>query len=171
MSSSESSGRGLAYGVFLVICGCFLAWQAWLIEPSGMTNPRDIGPKAFPLALGAALAAAGVWFCLMSVRADMSRSPDGAVEPTSPVKPDVLSPVARALRPALVIVGLVVLTLAMPIVGFSIATFVFATLMLLLMGDRSPLSCVITAVALVAIVQLLFVRVFQVVLPTGPLGL
>lgn len=154
---NDSPPSGLVFGLFLLTVGLALLVGGWQIEPSGMTNQRDVGPRVAPILLGLALIAGGL--------AAATERWWGAPPPVGSESASAHSPV----RPWIVLGGITACTAAMPWAGFMAPAAVLSVGMLSLLGARWWETLLATAVIL-GMVRLLFVETFQVVLPTGPWG-
>ena len=127
------------------------------IRKPGFASNQDPGPQFFPELLGFILALCGIFWVLKSFQ---------SIDKDSEVTGGTSS--NRTLL--LFIGGLAAYLLAMPWVGFSIASCVFVYCMIWLQGSRWFLALPLS-VGLVAGIQLLFGSLFHVQLPSGVLGL
>jgi len=143
----------------------------WERSPSSW----DGGSRAFPITLGCVLVFGAAYeFFKSRVRgkketalgrevADepgvgdfLVASKDESAKPGTPMRVRLLS----------VCVGLVAYLLLLPVVGFIIATTVFACLMMRWLATTWPMS-MLSALILTVAVYGLFVRLFKVLLPDG----
>ena len=157
--SDRDSGDGLLYGVFLLLVAGWFLWSAREIPAAG-TNPRDPGPRVFPVMLAAALGLAGAGLVVQQVVQRVASGRQAAKSPPAEQQ-------ASLLRPLGALAALVLCTTAMPYVGFATAAFVYCVMMLRTWG-AGWLGAVAASLGLVLLVQLLFVIGFRVVLPLGP---
>jgi tripartite-type tricarboxylate transporter receptor subunit TctC len=149
----------------------FLAQQdeQWrvVIEAAGYEDmdTHDPGPMFFPTVLAALLAGFGAvsWW---KGRDGTAQEPPAAGSPRAELGTVALN----WPRVLLLLAGLAAYVLALPWVGFALSTLLFAVLTLRWLGSRWPLAAVVS-LAIVAVVQTLFVGVFKVQLPGGQLGL
>ncbi|MCX7814403.1 MAG: tripartite tricarboxylate transporter TctB family protein [Tepidimonas sp.] len=137
-------------GVFALLLAALLVWQGWGLEAPFSYEP--VGPRAFPLLLAAVIALCGLWL-LVRGRDRAEPNPPGA-------NVRIAAMVAVVTGYALVFVSL----------GFPVATALMAVFVGRLFGGRW-LPCVAGGVGLGLGLYLLFDKVFDVVLPTGLLGL
>lgn len=127
------------------------------IRRTGASQANDPGPRVFPAALAATLlvagAAYGAWG-LASLVQRRSAEPRAARTTTADYR-------LRAVIAAAAMIGYVAV---MPIAGFSLSTFAFATGMLVALGAGLVRAACVSA-ALVGLIQLLFRQLFHVILP------
>ena len=90
---AEAQGDGLIYGLFLVAVAVWFLWSARDIPAAG-TNPRDPGPRAFPLMLAAALGAAGAGLVARQLAQGFARTKRVKSPPAQ--QPSLLRPLAPA---------------------------------------------------------------------------
>lgn len=154
---ASGAASGLAFGSFLLMVGLALAIGGACIQPSGMTNQRDIGPRVAPIALGVILMLGGV---AISSERWWSSNRASSQEP---------SEVDSKVRPWIVLLGMIACTAMMPVAGFMAPAALLSVGILLLLGARWW-EAFAASVVILGMVRLLFVETFQVVLPTGPWG-
>jgi putative tricarboxylic transport membrane protein len=117
--------------------------------------PGDPGPRAFPVAAAALVAAGAIAALILDLR---------------PAAAEAGEPVGTSL---LVALATVVYLAVMPLVGFSVATALLVVgVSLRLDRDRRspPLAHALVAATTAAALWLVFTRLLDVVLPAGPWG-
>lgn len=147
----------LIYGLFLVaVSGLF---SIGILNMEARPPSRgDPGPRAFPLGLAVVLGAAGVGLAAGGWRSRASRlSPTTAVPGTG-----------SWVRPLTTLVGVTLCAASMSWIGYGPALSLLSLLLLKSWGASWP-GALVTAAMLVGVVDLLFVRVFRVLLPMGSL--
>lgn len=142
MSDRAFGGVGLALAAFYI-------WAATQIELSFISDP--LGPRAFPVLIGLIIALSSVVFLLV---------PDP--EPAWPGA-------RRALEIALSVAVMVAYSVALPEVGFLIAT-VFAAGFLSWRLGAHPLAAAIAGVAISGGIYLIFKVILGLSLAEGPFG-
>ena len=154
--------------LFWIAIGCFFLWFAGNIPEADFTSAGDPGPRFFPQCLGALLLLGGLYSLLRPV---FGLRP-GSDATTFPKTDETESP-DRTRRPLNGLLVLIAITLYIPAVswlGFSLATLLLTTSLLLFLGSRWSVSLGVTC-ALITLVQLLFGYAFNVPLPTNHWGL
>lgn len=142
MSDRAFGGIGLALAAFYM-------WQATQIELSFISDP--LGPRAFPILIGLVIATSSVVFVLV---------PD----------PEPIWPGARRfLEIGLAVAVMVAYAIALPEVGFLIAT-IFAAGFLSWRLGAPPLSAAIAGVAISVGIYVIFKLVLGLSLAQGPFG-
>jgi putative tricarboxylic transport membrane protein len=150
------AGRGLTVdrvaGAVLVLFALAVAWQALGLPLGSLANP---GPGYVPLALAAALAAAGLAIALF----DRGSRPWRAVRWTE-------------ARHALGILAACAFSaLALERLGFRATVFALVAFLLGALERRRLLAVAVAAFALAAGTHYLFATLLKVPLPRGPWGL
>lgn len=149
------ASRDIIAAIGLLIFSGLYAWATFYIPDR--TIPHTPGPSFFPFviitivaALSAALLAKGI----MGVRS--GDSPD--------------SKQSFAPLPGLTLGAFVIYLAILPWAGFLIAGVVFFAVLMLLYGSRAPVKIILWSLALPTALYAIFTEVFQILLPTGPLG-
>ena len=152
----KSEPSSFWFGAWLVVvAGLFLYFGA-SIKPLPFADENDPGPRAFPLVLSLFLLAGGCWQMIAAMATRRSHPVSKSTEPSS--------------REALLVGGaLLVYLFVVPWVGFLVPSAVLAALMAWRLGARKW-AAGLTAIVLLLVIQLLFVRVFKVQLPQGVWG-
>lgn len=138
------------FGIIGIVLAAFYAWQATLIRESFISDA--VGPKTFPIIIATVLGLSSV-YCL--------------------VKPDPAPDWPRFGR--LAEIGLATLVLlayavALPEIGFLIATAAAATYLTWRLGTR-PLQSVVAGVLTSAGIFIVFRMILGLSLARGPLGM
>jgi putative tricarboxylic transport membrane protein len=154
----------LAVTICVVALGIFVLVTAQTIKPASVPDP--IGSKGGPIFVGLALVVGGLALVirrLMRWRSEATIvSPDG-VEDDSGVE------AGYAPRAISIWAASVVYVLAMPFVGYLLATPIFVAVVLLLFSVRSWPMILGVSVGFTVPVFLLFAEFLNVRLPTGVL--
>jgi hypothetical protein len=171
-------GDRLSCGIFLLLVGAVFLVGSRDIRRTGATAEHDPGSRMFPVGLALILTAGGAAAVASGLLLKPGPAKLAAAEPalTSPPSAsdsltdnDGRPSARRRLLPWLLIAGLLACTAAMPTIGFSAGAFLLAAAMMIAL--RVPwLQAVACSALLVAVVRLLFVQLFQKLLPTGWLG-
>lgn len=163
---NEKPSRSLGPVLFLV--GLLTLILARDIPQSTLGNNEDPGPRAFPNALAILLILGGLYEQARTLRLRRPAPAPSAARNKSSVWKN-LSRVEN--RNALILVGALALYLvAIPWVGFPLATLLFSAGMMLQLGAHWRLAAPFS-LGLVAVIYLLFTVLFRVQLPVGVLGL
>lgn len=128
---------------------------AWRLERPAMADP--LGPAAFPLLLGGALALLAVFLLLFPPTA-----PEGAPRPAG-------GGISRYGRPALVMALLLGNALTMQWLGYALSTFGFLLGGLAVLGEMPWPRGLLFSLSFTAGLYLLFARVLHLTLPVGTL--
>lgn len=156
MTTEKSSSCWL--GLSLIAIGGLALTLARGFADSGLGSNADPGPAAFPTILAFGLIAGGAWELVQSIRTGAWRGSLAGIRD-------------RTLLQVLILVaGLVGYARLIGVVGFSLATIAFATILLIWLGTRWWIA-LIAAASLVVVVVSLFVWLFKVQLPSGMIGL
>lgn len=146
------------FGGLLALFGAILVWDGWRLgreaRPDGMFD--DLGPDRYMMLLGGLLLAAGITIAV--------QAKGGAVTWRRPVLWPLSSPVVFTL----VMAGYALLT---PLLGYTLATFLFFVAAFQLAHPRRwPVTVGISAAA-TAISYVLFVQLSDMPLPRGLVGI
>jgi putative tricarboxylic transport membrane protein len=148
----------------LVLLGGLAVARAALELPAG-TASDPLGPRGFPLLLGAGLAACGAVLAAASLRSSV---PDTAVSTGVTPDDEERAPYSWP-RVSGAIAASVAYVLALIPLGALFATMAYALALLLLQGRTSRREAAAVAVAFPLFVYFLFDVVLGVPLPGGPL--
>ncbi|MDI6893832.1 MAG: tripartite tricarboxylate transporter TctB family protein [Bacillota bacterium] len=130
---------------FLLASGGYL-WLAFHIRSFWSGDP--LGPRAFPIVLGVALAAGGLGLLCAPPRTEGTSS-------------------RRLAAPLALWVLLVAYCLLLPRIGYPVATTLFLIVAAYLAGERSPVRLLCLSVLVATGLFLLFTRVLDIYLPPG----
>lgn len=129
---------------------------AALVIAGGLTTPDPgfgvVGPAAFPLAIGALMLVSAAWLAR-----DAARSSAPALDPID----------RRPLLATVLATG--ALLVAFVPAGFVLSGASFLVVQSRILGSRSLVRDLVAALAFVAVVYLLFVKLLTIDLPRGPL--
>lgn len=128
---------------------------AWRLERPAMADP--LGPAAFPLLLGGALALLAIFLLLFPP------APEGAT-----ARPAAAG-LGRFARPALVMTLLLGNALTMQWLGYALSTFGFLLGGLAVLGERPWPRGLLFSLSFTAGLYLLFARALHLTLPVGTL--
>lgn len=142
MSDRVFGGIGLALAIFYI-------WQATLIEESFISD--EVGPKTFPIVIGVILGLSSIYFVL---------KPD-----PSPHWPAM----GRLTEILFAVLVMIAYALALPEVGFLIATAVAATYLTWRLGTK-PLQSVLVGVLTSVGIYVIFRLILGLSLARGPFG-
>lgn len=146
-------------GAAIALFGLWFLWQAAeLREGPGYAA---VGPKVFPLIVGAGLFASGALLILAQVVRAQRPEPLEEAEATPPTDWRTLG--ALALLLALYV-------LAFRPLGFILSTVAFLPAGARVLGSRSPVRDLAVGVALALATDLTFTRLLGLELPAGPLA-
>jgi putative tricarboxylic transport membrane protein len=155
----------LAIGVAVVLIGIGVLFVAQGIRPTGpVVDP--IGPRAFPYMIGAFFLIGGSWTIFNRLRRWKSESGDIVESDGEADEPGIPASARQAFT---VVVALILYVLAMPPIGYPIATPLFVIAALKAMRMQSWLTIVATAVIYTAVTYVVFALYLRVDLPLGPL--
>ncbi|TWT56920.1 Tripartite tricarboxylate transporter TctB family protein [Thalassoglobus neptunius] len=161
---SEFTGT-LSYGVFLCILGASAIYFAKDFRAIALSQ-SDPGPRAIPVACGVIMIIGGLWqFAVAWRKRQQSQTDRDQLPVPSELSVDETKQRRRGNLRALVTLGLLIgYVILLPTFGFIVATIVFGILVLKNFG--SPWSeAVIATASISAVVYVLFVNLFQVMLP------
>jgi len=165
-SSPQLAGRrrGSTFGFVLILVSAFFLYFAKDISRSGLTAANDPGPRALPVAICLLLLAGGL------VDAGLEwwrrRCPVGDATVFEEERGDEAQRRGGLVNVLFLVVFLVGFLVLVSIIGFLPSTFLFAFGMTWRLGARWWHALVFAAV-LVAVIYVLFVRMFEVPLPGG----
>ncbi len=174
----ERSKTGWSFGATLVAIGISATLLARAIPVRALGGHRDPGPRAYPTVLGILLIAGGIFELLQAWRTRSRGAP--GLDATGRLEAGGADASAADRSQAefnrggivdgLLILGAVVLYVpAIGWLGFAPSTALFCVGVMRRLGARW-LSAVVAAIALVVVVEVLFVKLFQVQLPAGRFG-
>lgn len=166
-TTHESSTVTLSLPLAILAVAVFALVYAADINSNRAGNANDPGSRFFPVGIACCLA---LWSLVELGRYAVSRFRNTADQNGLRTRRPFSRTIGNYGMPIFFIVAMSVYLLAMPRIGFSISTVVLASGVLMMQKMRWYQSLLI-AVAMVAVVQLLFVVLFKVQLPTGELGL
>jgi putative tricarboxylic transport membrane protein len=138
------------FGVIGLALAGFFIWQATQIQTSFISDP--VGPKAFPMIVGGVLGLASL---VMVLRPDP--------RPNWPAAGPFLEIAVAALV-------MVIYALALPRVGFVVATAIASGLLSWRLG-ASPLGAGLAGVLIALGIYVIFHLILGLSLATGPLGI
>lgn len=136
-------------GLFCVALAAFFIWQATQIQVGIIVDP--LGPSAFPIIIGATLGLAGLYPIFR---------PDPAPEWPA---------LARLLEIGFAVALMIAYAMALPLVGFVIATFVAAGILSWRLG-APPLKAVLAGIGTSIGIYAVFHLILGLTLARGPLG-
>ena len=154
-------------GLGLLLIGSVGIFWAVRIEELGLGQNQDPGPRMFPLLLSIVMVIGGGYELVCSFARFRHSTEKQALEPSGEV-----AEISRRglLDLALVFVGILAYVVAIAYLGFSISTLFFGVGMMVKLGVRVKLA-VLASIGLIVAVQILFVQLFKVQLPTGVFGM
>ena len=155
-----------SFGLLLIIVGVLALCFVSQIQDSGLGHNKDPGPRAFPVGLAVCLIIGGLLHTIRVMTQGRSVPEPADIEYQR--SEQRLNPWRRS--PALILLSALVLYIAaMPWLGFSISTFLFAAGMMGYLGTRWWLALVVP-ILMIVVIRLLFVSLFKVQLPEGVLA-
>ncbi|MBR9862877.1 MAG: tripartite tricarboxylate transporter TctB family protein [Rhodobacteraceae bacterium] len=163
------SARLYSFILVTAFSGVVLLWLA-LQLPGGASVTTLIGPRTWPLfVILAMLAFLALAFVLLILRGpdhfvtkDEELPPEEAVPDDAVLREDASGYRWRFLA---VLAVTVAYTVAMEFTGYLAATAVFAAIVNAILGERRPLRILLTTVAAVLMVALVFDRLLHIPLP------
>ncbi len=155
----------LAIGIAVFLAGLGVLFVAHGIRPTGPVVDA-IGPRAFPYMIGIFFLIGGSWTVLGRLRSWKSETGNFVESEGEPDEPDVP---ASALQSFAVIVASILYVLAMPRLGYPIATPLFVIAALKAMRMQSWLAIIVIALVYTAATYIIFAHYLRVDLPLGPL--
>ena len=155
MRWARASWREISLVLFVVFSAAFFLAFAFGMPRLGAVAPTDPGPAAVPILLSLLLLGTAAAELCWSFRgtSGQDRAPDA-------------EPPANLAALGLVAGWLAIYVLALPYLGFTLSTPVFAVVAVRRLGASWWLSC-LAAILLVAVVRGLFVAAFHVPWPEG----
>lgn len=155
----------VAGGVGFVFALAYLA-MALQISSSSL-SATAVGPRTFPIAIGAALALASLALLVKGLRETSSEEGGETAEPVEE-EDDTLaqSPTRLGVIIAL-LVGYVLLFVPL---GYVVSTFLFILAVTMYLDSRHRIRNLVYAIVFPLVVYFVFTQLLQVTLPTGPLG-
>lgn len=153
--------RELFLGALVLLCGLAVIRAGLELPPGSETDP--LGPRGFPLLLGAGLAACGAALIVASVRVT---GPDAAT--TVPTDDEARRPYSWR-RVSGAVAATVVYVFALVPLGALLASMGYALALLLLQGGTGRREAAVTVVAFPLFVYVLVDVLLGVPLPAGPL--
>lgn len=157
------ANRSASLGYVLIVFALGTLYLSRDIAELGLGSNADPGAKLFPVGLSIMLAIAGG----IEIWKNRRRSDAAGEDESEPVARAGEGKRARALGLFLTFCAYIV---AIPWLGFTLSTLVLATAMMMLLGARLKVALSVSIV-LALFVNLLFVALFHVPLPTGVLGI
>ncbi len=147
-------------GLMFALLGAVSLAEGWHITRTARdgANFDAIGPDRYLMALGISLIAVGLWLALRP-----PQSADGTQDTYGP---------AQARTNLIVCISmLAAFTLSMPYLGFTLGCFVFLAILFRFLGDWSWLRSTGAAALAAAFFYVGLIRLADVPLPSGILGL
>lgn len=166
--ASPNANRRSSLGYVLLVSAFGVLYSSRGIAELGLGNNADPGARLFPIGLSILLAFAGVIEIWRDLRARSESKGISIGKETDPVERKLSTD--RRIRVLGLLVVFALFILAIPWLGFTLSTLLFATAMMMMLGASWKLAGSVTIV-LVLIVNLLFGALFHVPLPTGITGL
>ena len=164
--SSLGKNRSGSLGYVLIVFALIVFYFSRDIRELGFGNNSDPGPMLFPVGLSILIAFGGAIEIYRNGKVKTeSAEAIGLVDESSAL--DVKN---KRLRAGALMGLFFVYILAMPFVGFTLGTLVFATAMMMLLQIPWKMALSVS-VALTLVVNLLFGMLFHVPLPSGIFGL
>jgi hypothetical protein len=167
----------LLLGASLIATGVAFLTLASDIRQLGLGNNRDPGPKAFPMLLAGLLSLGGLLEVVLGLTG-MSHFGQRREPPLVTSPSDLNRPRVEIGRAVILLIVLTAYIAAIDWIGFSLSTFLTASGLMIWMQTASArrstvarftwiVVSLVLSFLLVATIQLLFVQVFRVQLPTG----
>lgn len=154
----------VAGGVGLVFSLAYLA-LALQIPLSSLTT-AGVGPRAFPIAIGIALALATLALLVKGLR----EARDDEDEPAEPVEAADDTLAQSPARFGVVIALLLGYIFLFVTLGYVISTALFVLAVTMYLDPRKWIRNLVYAVLFPLVVYFVFTELLQVTLPTGPMG-
>ncbi len=156
------SPENLAFGIFLIFIATTILFFSQSIRVNDFGN-HDPGPRVIPIAMAVIMLLGGIVEVVSGFR----------------VVPVPLQPQPQALeqtasnadwkRGLSVLIGLLAYLIVMNWLGFLVCTLIFGSIALISLGSRWW-TALLSSLCIVVIVQILFVELFHVSLPTSVWG-
>lgn len=152
---------GRVWGVIFVVFGGVWCWDGWRLETTQRADSMfdELGPDRYLVVLGAIMIAAGASLLL--------KPPPGPATLGLPASGSLWWP---PRPPVTFTLAIVAYTVAMPLLGYAIATFLFFLVIYPLAGQRSLASVFSYSAITAAAFYLIFDKFSDMALPAGPLG-
>lgn len=160
MSGSSTKRQGeRGFSLFLLMFSVTAFWQSYAI--SGFTGLST--PGVFPMLASATMIVAAVCILFQNLRQTVGHPTKGSLKDEGFI---------QAVLPLRFVVMLLLITgyvIAMPAIGFLFSSAVFLFLSFSYLWRKSLVNSLLITVVSVALVYLVFRKLFQVVLPKGTL--
>ncbi len=137
------------FGVFCVVLAGFFIWQATQIQTGFIVDP--MGPRAFPIVIGATLALAAIYPIVR---------PDRHVEWPAP---------ARLIEIAFAAALMFAYAQVLPELGFVASTAIAAALLSWRLGSK-PVTAVVAGISIAILIYVIFHMILGLTLARGPWG-
>lgn len=137
------------FGVLCILLAGFFIWQATQIQTSFIVDP--MGPRAFPIVIGVALALAAVY---PVVRPDLNEN---------------WPPVRRLAEIAFAAALMIAYAQALPKLGFVASTAIAAALLSWRLGSK-PVGSAVVGIAIAVLIYVIFHTILGLSLARGPWG-
>ncbi|MEP9377374.1 tripartite tricarboxylate transporter TctB family protein [Aquabacter sp. CN5-332] len=152
---------GRIWGYIFIAFGAVWCWDGWRLETTQRADSMfdELGPDRYLVVLGVIMLAVGVALALKP--------------PPSPLKLDIPEGGSKwwpPRPPVTFTLAMIAYTIAIPPLGYAIATFLFFLLIFYLAGKRSLVSNFAYGTASAVIFYFLFDKFADMPLPVGPLG-
>jgi hypothetical protein len=160
-SAAPETKRDRVFPITLILISGVVIVATFRIQTLGLPENHDPGPRALPWFLAGLLMIGGLYELAAAL---LTKPPASAPQKTQepPAEP-------AHIRNTLILLGsLILYFVAMPWIGFFVATLCFSISMMRLLGTGWIFSA-IASVAMLLTVHLLFVQLFKVQLPAGVL--
>jgi putative tricarboxylic transport membrane protein len=151
--------RNIVAAVVLIICGIAYGCLAWALPVRSL--PNTPGPSFFPLVVTAFLLFLSAALLIQALAADH--------EPSSLQGERIASP-PDWRPPATLLLTILAYIVALPFLGFVLATLPFFATLMVLFGQRQPLLIAGGSLAMTVVLYVLFRHGFGVYLPRGLLA-
>lgn len=160
--------RDVVTGTLLLVLSSVWMLIVWRTIPPG-TGGGDVGPRAFPLLLGALLAVFSLWLTIAALRKRrndaVTPGAEGAIDEAESTGAGGAAGFVAAI---LTVAHLVAYGFLMQRIGFVLATLVtVASIMLFCTNDRSPLRIGAMSAGITFACWLIFGKILGVYLATG----
>jgi hypothetical protein len=152
---------GRIWGFIFIAFGSVWSWDGWRLETTQRADSMfdELGPDRYIVVLGVVMIFIGITLALKP--------------PPSPVKFEAPGEVVVWWRPGPPVtftLAMAAYTLAIPPLGYAIATLLFFILVYHLAGKRSAVSSFAYGTSTAVIFYFLFVKLADMPLPVGSLG-
>lgn len=152
---------GRIWGFLFLAFGAVWCWDGWRLEAAQRADSMfdELGPDRYLVVLGVIMLAVGASLLL--------RPPPNLVNAGIEFTAAVWWPPRPPVTFTLAMVGY---TLAIPLLGYAIATLLFFLVLYPLAGHRAPGAVVAYAVGTSLAFYIIFDQLSDMALPAGPLG-